>query len=551
MKIPVTKNEVYTVQITDMLSSGEGVAKIDGFAVFVPDTLVAETVKIKIVKVKKSYAYAKAVEILQTAENRIEPVCPVSEKCGGCSLLHMDYQSQLCLKRNIVVNALKRIGGLDNVCVEPVIGMKTDDGVPCRYRNKMVFPVGKDKSGNTVMGFYRPRSHDIVETDDCYLGNKTDIELSKTVVEYMKIKNIKPYSEQTHSGIVRRVFIRHSKKTKEIMVVVSCNARKLPDADLLVDMLKKTSDNVSCVILNVNTDKNNLVLGDKNIVLWGDSVLHDSLCGVDFKISANSFYQVNPVQTEILYQTAVNYAGLDKNKTVVDLYCGIGTISLCMADKCKKVFGIEIVEDAVINAKSNAELNGIENAEFYAGAVEKVLPELLKGIDCVDVVVLDPPRKGSDETTLTAIVNVNPERIVYVSCDPSTLARDVKFLTERGYDVDKVQPVDMFPNTPHVETVVLLSQRKPDDRVRVKIDLDDYDLTKSESKATYDEIKEYVFKHSDLKVSSLNIAQVKQKYGIIERENYNKAKSADAKQPQCTKDKEKAIVDALRHFKMI
>lgn len=452
MKQP-KKNEIYKIIINDVSSDGNGVGNIDGFVVFVPGTVTGDEAEILIVKVQKSYAYGKVVNIIKPSEFRQDALCTVFGKCGGCSLMHIKYDYQLKIKRTIINNALKRIGGVERE-VDEMIGGDSQ----FRYRNKMIFPVGEDLKGNTVCGFYRGRSHDIIPLEDCYLGDECNAQIIGAVKEYMKECSVKAYSEQNHSGLIRKIFTRTGAVSGEIMVVISANADMIPEKDRLVEKLLKVSKKIVSIILNINKKRTNFVLGDKNKVLFGKNTITDTLCGIEYEISPHSFYQINHEQTEKLYNKALEYAEIDENDFVMDIYCGIGTISLSASKKAKRVIGVEIVPQAIEDAKKNAKKNHIENAEFICADAAQLVPKLIeKGIK-PDVVILDPPRKGSDNKTLISIASVNPDRIVYISCNPATLARDCSLLKEHGYEVRKVCGVDMFANTNHVECVVLMSR---------------------------------------------------------------------------------------------
>ncbi len=446
--IPVEKNHEYIIDIEALSSEGSGIARVDGYTLFVPQTVKGDKARILVLKTKSSYGYAKVLEIIKPSPDRVSPPCEHFSKCGGCQLMALSYDAQFEFKRQTVCDALLRIGGIDaNV---DIIGME----VPDRYRNKMIFPI--DKNGD--WGFYRERSHDVIPLTDCLLGDEINREIMDTVSEFIKEHNISVYDENLHKGIIRRVFIRNTKS--EIMVVISVNADKLPYKDELIDKLRLVSSKITGIILNINKKRTNLVLGEKNVTLWGRDRLSDTLCGLSYEISPHSFFQVNPVQTEKLYNTAIEFADISDTDTVMDIYCGIGTISLTAAKKARSVIGVEIVPQAIENAKENAKRNGIENAEFYCSAAEDIVPELIKNGQKPDIVILDPPRKGSDEKTLSAIVSAKPERIVYVSCNPATLARDAKFLTENGYRSEKATAVDMFPYTTHVECCMLMTLEK-------------------------------------------------------------------------------------------
>lgn len=449
---PIEKNKTYIAKITDLSSDGNGVAKINGFTVFVPMSLPGDEGEILIVKLKTAYAYGKLTKLIKASEDRTEPLCKAYTQCGGCAMLHCKYSAQLEYKKRFVEDALQRIGGFKDFSVSEIIG--TD--APCRYRNKMVFPFGDDKDDNIQYGFFKSRSHEIVPLDDCLLGDELNMSVLKTVKEHMQKYDIKPYREDNHTGLVRRVFTRKAYHTDEFAVVISINGRKMPHCDELVRNITELSENITGIFLNVNKGKNNLVLGNENILVYGADVINDTLCGIKYEISPNSFFQINPIQTEKLYKKAIEYADITSQDNVLDIYCGIGTISLYAAKFAKNVTGIEIVEDAVKNAKQNASNNNITNAKFYAGSAQQIIHDVIS--DKTDIVILDPPRKGSDAETLSAIANASPKRIVYVSCNPSTLARDTKYLSELGYLPKAATAVDMFPHTTHVETVLLLEK---------------------------------------------------------------------------------------------
>ena len=541
------KNDLVTLEIEDCGIDGEGIGKADGFTVFVKDAVIGDTVTAKIIKAKKNYGYGRLMEVLKPSPYRVELKCEFARQCGGCQLQALSYDQQLVFKTNKVKGHLERIGGFTDIPMEPIIGMDE----LFHYRNKAQFPVGRNKEGKIVTGFYAGRTHNIIENRDCALGVAENKEVLDRVIAHMEKYGIEPYNEATGKGLVRHVLIRYGYFTKEVMVCLILNGNKIPKEELLVKSLCEIPGMTS-ITINVNKKHSNVILGEEIRLLWGQEYITDRIGDISYQISPLSFYQVNPMQTQKLYAKALEYADLHGEETVWDLYCGIGTISLFLAQKAKFVRGVEIVPAAIENAKENAKLNGLENTEFFVGKAEEVLPrEYKKNGVYADVIVVDPPRKGCDETLLETMVEMNPERIVYVSCDSATLARDLKYLCERGYELRKVCPVDQFGMTVHVETVCLLSKLNAKQHIEVDIHMDELDLTDAEKKATYSEIKEYVLEHTGLKVSSLYIAQVKQKCGIIERENYNKPKSDDAKQPQCPPDKEKAIKEALKHFGMI
>jgi len=453
--IPVEKNKIYEMQIDALGSNGEGIGRIDGYTVFVEGALPSEKIRVLIVKVKKNYGYGKLMEILEVSPERREPVCPVAKQCGGCQLQHLSYEAELAYKTREVKDVMERIGGIRDVEVKPALGMEE----PWRYRNKAQFPVGRGKDGCTI-GFYAKRSHRIVDTDQCFLQNECNDEIIGIVREFLNEFNIPLYDEEKHKGLVRHILTRIGRNSGEIMVCIVINGKKLPNSDILVERLKAVEGVVS-IVLNVNKEKTNVILGQKIITLWGKDTITDSIDGIEFEISPLSFYQVNPIQTEVLYGKAVELAGLKGDEIVLDLYCGIGTISLFFARKAKKVFGVEIVPEAIADAKKNAARNGITNAEFAVGAAEEVIPKLYEeeGITA-DIVVVDPPRKGCDEKLLETILQISPEKIVYVSCNPATWARDLVVLKEGGYVLKEVQPVDQFSHSVHVEVVSMLEKVK-------------------------------------------------------------------------------------------
>lgn len=475
------KNDMLTVTIEDMGHDGEGIGKVDGYTVFVKDAVIGDTVRAKIMKAKKNYGYARLMEIVSPSPDRVEPVCPYARQCGGCQIQALSYEKQLCYKENKVRNNLVRIGGFsdEELPMEPIIGMDN----PFRYRNKAQFPVGTDKDGNIVTGFYAGRTHSIINNRNCYLGVEVNEKILDIVLDYMKKYHVAAYDEVSGKGLVRHVLIRYGFRSKEIMVCLVVNGNRIPRFDKLVEELVKIPGMTS-ITLNVNRERTNVILGSEVKLLWGQMYITDGIGDVSYQISPLSFYQVNPVQTERLYGKALEYAGLNGNETVWDLYCGIGTISLFLARKAKQVYGVEIVPAAIEDARRNAALNGIENAEFFVGRAEDVLPEKYEkeGI-YADVIVVDPPRKGCEESVLDTMVKMQPEKIVYVSCDSATLARDLKCLRGRGYEVMRGCPVDLFPETVHVETVCLLGKRKPDTMVKIGIDMEDYRRIRDEGKA--------------------------------------------------------------------
>ena len=540
------KNDIVTLDIEDCGVDGEGIGKADGFTVFVKDAVIGDRVTAKIMKAKKNYGYGRLMEILKPSPYRAEPKCAFARQCGGCQLQALSYEQQLAFKEKKVRGHLERIGGFTELPMEPIIGMDE----PYHYRNKAQFPVGKNKEGRIITGFYAGRTHTIIENRDCALGVSQNKEVLDRVIAHMEAYGIEPYNEETGKGLVRHILIRYGFFTGEVMVCLVLNGSSIPQKETLIEHLLEIPGMTS-ITINVNKKRSNVILGEEIRLLWGKPYITDKIGDISYQISPLSFFQVNPLQTGKLYSKALEYADLHGEETVWDLYCGIGTISLFLAQKAKFVRGVEIIPAAIENANDNARLNSIENVEFFVGKAEEVLPaEYKKNGIYADVIVVDPPRKGCEESLLATMIEMKPKRIVYVSCDSATLARDLKYLCERGYELRKVCPVDQFGGTVHVETCVLLSKIKSTQHIEVEINLDEMDLTKAESKATYEEIKEYVLKNYGMNVTNLYIAQVKRKYGIIERINYNLGEGK-TRVPQVTAEKEEAIEDALRHFQMI
>ena len=545
------KGEMITVDITDFGENGEGIGKTDAFTWFIKDTVIGDKVKAKVMKTKKSYGYARLDSIVKESPDRIQAKCPVARSCGGCTLQSLDYKAELRLKQNKVENHLKRIGGFDlsSVEIEEIIGMED----PIRYRNKSQFPFGR-KNGKNITGYFAGRTHSIVEFDDCIIGIEENKTVLNTVLDFMEKYSVEAYNEEDGSGIVRHVLIRKGFATGELMVCIVINANNLPHSDKLVESLcSARGSDLKSVSININKKNTNVILGEKTVTLYGNGYIEDYIGDVKFRISPQSFYQVNPVQTKKLYSKALEYAALTGEETVWDMYCGIGTISLFLAKSAKFVYGVEIVDAAIQNAIENAKINNIENVKFFVGKAEEIITgEYENGnIRDIDVIVVDPPRKGLDKLAIDTMLKLLPKRIVYVSCDSSTLARDLKMLCEKEYELKKLTVVDQFSRSYHTETVALLSKLDVDKHIDVEIRLDELDLTSAESKATYAQIKKYILEKFDLKVSTLYIAQIKKKCGIVLREHYNKSKKEKQVIPQCTPEKEEAIMDALRHFKMI
>ena len=448
------KNDKFVITIEDVGVNGEGIGKVEGYTLFVKDAIIGDTVEAVITKPKKNYAYAKMVKLLKPSKQRVPAKCPVARQCGGCQIQELSYESQLEFKAKKVRGNLERIGGfapefLDTI-MEPICGMDE----PFYYRNKAQFPIGTDKEGKIVTGFYARRTHQIIPNTECALGVDVNQKILNIIVDFMNQNHVTAYNEETRRGLVRHVLIRYGFKTKEIMVCLVINGDKIPHSEKLVDKLTKI-EGMTSITYSVNCENTNVIMGKEIGVLWGQAYITDYIGDVKYQISPLSFYQVNPVQTEKLYGLALEYAGLKGEETVWDLYCGIGTISLFLAQKAKKVYGVEIVPQAIVDAKNNAKINHLENVEFFVGKAEEVLPEQYeKSQVYADVIVVDPPRKGCEESLLDTMVKMQPKRIVYVSCDSATLARDLKYLCEKGYELQKVRPVDQFPMTVHVEVII-------------------------------------------------------------------------------------------------
>ena len=548
--MPLQKNQILTLRIERLSSDGSGVAhSADGEAVFVPGTAPGDEARVRIVKDCGRYAFGILDELLVPSPDRIPVDCPVAGPCGGCSLRHLDYAAELRAKQESVLDAFRRIGGLE----VPVLDILPSPEVD-RYRNKVQFPVGVDKNGVPCIGFYAGRTHRIVPCPDCKLQPGVLNEIGNALCAFFAQQGIRPYDEQSGKGLVRHIFLRRGAHSGQIMVCLVCTRAKLPHAEQLCTALREQFPAISTILLNVNAKNTNVILGSENHILYGPGYIEDTLCGVPVRLGPLSFYQVNTLAAERLYGVAAQYAQLTPDDTLLDLYCGMGTIGLSMADQCRELIGVEIVPEAIESAKANATRMGeavATKSRFFCADAGQAATQLASDGLHPDIVMLDPPRKGCDEATLSAVVRMAPRRVVYVSCNPATAARDAAWLEKNGYHTEKVQPVDLFPRTKHVEAVLLLTKLNVERHIEVDVSMDELDVTAAESKATYNEIREHVWEHHQLRVSNLYIAQVKQKYGIIERENYNKPKSENAKQPKCPKEKEDAIVEALRHFQMI
>ena len=549
--MPLQKNQVLTLRVEHLSSDGSGVAHSpDGETVFIPGAAPGDEARVRIVKDCKRYAFGILDEVLTPSPDRIPVDCAVAGPCGGCSLRHLDYTAELRAKQENVADAFARIGGLD-VPVLPIVGSPEVN----RYRNKVQFPVGVDKSGKPCIGFYAGRTHRIVPCPDCRLQPGVLNEIGNALCAFFAEKGIQPYSEETGRGLVRHIFLRRGAHSGQIMVCLVCTRAKLPSAEELCTRLKAQFAEITTILLNVNAKSTNVILGTETHTLYGQGYIEDTLCGVPVQLGPLSFYQVNTLAAEQLYGIAAQYAQLTPDDLLLDLYCGMGTIGLSMAAHCRELIGVEIVPEAIESAKANAARMGADVAAksrfFCADAGQAATRLAAEGLH-PDIVMLDPPRKDCDEATLSAVVRMSPRRVVYVSCNPATAARDAAWLEQNGYHAEKVQPVDLFPRTRHCETVVLLYKGEVDSKkIRVEFSLEDMDMSEFQDGATYPQIKEYVLEHTGLKVSNLYISQIKRKCGIGVGKNYNLPKSEDSRQPQCPPEKEKAIREAFKYFGMI
>ena len=549
--MPLQKNQILTLHIERLSSDGSGVAhSADGEAVFVPGTAPGDEARVRIVKDCGRYAFGILDELLTPSPDRVPVDCPVAGPCGGCSLRHLDYAAELRAKQESVLDAFRRIGGLE----VPVLDILPSPEVD-RYRNKVQFPVGVDKNGVPCIGFYAGRTHRIVPCPDCKLQPDTLNAIGNALCSFFAANGIQPYDEASGKGLVRHIFLRRGVHSGQIMVCLVCTRAKLPHSDALVEHLTAQFPDIATILVNVNAKNTNVILGSETHTLYGPGFIEDTLCGVPVRLGPLSFYQVNTLAAERLYGIAADYAQLQPTDLLLDLYCGMGTIGLSMADRCRELIGVEIVPEAIDSAKANAARMGgaiAAKSRFFCADAGKAASQLAAEGLHPDVIVLDPPRKGCDEATLSAVAAMSPRRVVYVSCNPSTAARDAKWLEEHGYHAEKVQPVDLFPRTKHVECVIALSKGEINSKkVRVEFSLEGMDTSGLQKGATYPEIKARVLEQTGLKVSSLYISQVKQKCGLEVRENHHKAKSENAKQPHCPPEKEAAIRDALKYFKMI
>ena len=536
------KNEQHPLRIEGYGSAGEGVARLEGQAVFVKGALAGEICQVQLLKVGKSAAWGRVTQVLTPVPGRQSPDCPRYPRCGGCQLRHMTYAEELRFKRQKVQDALQRIGGWTGR-VEKIHGAEAPD----RYRNKIQFPV----ADGPRVGFFRARSHEVIDAEDCLLQPLAATRLREAFKLWMERYQVPAYDERVHGGLIRHFYVRVNQRGQSLCAVIA-NGTDLPHQEELVQALRRAEPDLAGVVLSVNQEKTNVILGKTHRCLWGRDYLEDTLCGLTFRLSVPSFYQVNREQAEVLYGRALAFAGLTGRETVLDLYCGIGTITLVMARQAGRAIGAEVIPAAVEDAKANAARNGVTNAEFLCADAAQAAQTLADRSLRPDVICVDPPRKGLAPAVIDAIVQMAPQRLVYVSCDPATLARDVKRMEEQGYVLQRAEAVDLFPRTAHVETVVLLSKGEVDSKkIRVEFSLEDMDMSEFQDGATYPQIKEYVLEHTGLKVSNLYISQIKRKCGLEVGKNYNLPKSEDSRQPLCPPEKEKAIREAFKHFGMI
>ena len=558
------KNQIYEATVTDYTAEGQGIAHVEGCAVFLPNAVAGERVRLRIEHPRKTWAAGKIVEILEKSPHRVNRECPVAKLCGGCDFWHMDYEEETRLKAERVKTCLNRLGG-ENLTEVPILAAPTCYG----YRNKAQYPVSS-KKGRAYAGFFRAGTHDVVENQRCLILPEQTDAVKDAVMDYVNQYRVPAYDETTHTGLLRHIYVRRGAVSGQILVCLVCNGEKLPKVDALIARLKAIPG-FTTLVLSVNTKKGNAVLGDKFITLCGPGYIEDTLCGLNFRLSPRSFYQVNHHQAQRLYEAAISQAEITKNDTVLDLYCGVGTITLAMAGAAGKVIGVEVIPQAVEDARDNAKRNGIENAEFFCGDAGAAALELEKNGVKPDVVVVDPPRKGLNADTIEALHRMAPRRIVYVSCDPATLARDVALLKDQGYTLATATAADLFPRCSHVESIVCLRREKVDGYINLTLNVEELGnishtpvVSKvSETKqkpiiaerktfgvATYPQIKDYIWEKYGLKVPSAYIAQVKEECGIKERKNYYIGKEGH-KVPNCTPEKREAILDAFKHFKMI
>ena len=541
------KNDLIDIDITGMTAQGAGVGHWEGMAVFTPLTAPGDRARVRVVKVAKSYAFGRLEELLSPSPDRVEPDCPCFAQCGGCCYRHIRYEAELNIKEARVRDALERIGGFSGLPMRPILGAASRDG----YRNKALLPLGVKKDGSLSMGFYAVNSHRIVDCQRCLLQPEEFNRAMEAFRQWAAAYGDPVYDEGSHSGKMRRLYLRMGEQSGQMLACVVVNGNGLHHEQELVEQLKAAVPGLASVVINSNRERTNVALGKKCRTIYGTDTIEDRLCGLRFQLSPLSFYQVNRGQAERLYGLAGEYAQLTGEELLLDLYCGAGTIGLSLAGKARRLLGVEIIPEAVENARENARLNGIENGEFFCGDAAEAAQMLAQRGERPDVIVLDPPRKGCSPELVETVAQFGPRRVVYVSCDPATLARDLKLFAQLGYPPVEAAPVDMFPGTAHVETVVLLSKGEIDSKkVRVEFSLEDMDMSGFQNGATYEQIKAYVLEKHGLKVSSLYISQIKRKCGLDVGQNYNLSKKENSKVPQCPPEKEAAIMEALKHFQM-
>ena len=542
----LNKNDIVEVEIVDLTHEGAGVAKVDGFVFFVDNALPGEVIKMRVLKLKKNIGFGKVEEYVTLSPNRNQDIDATYLRSGIADFGHMTYEEQLKFKRKQVVDNLYKTAGISDVEVTETLGMET----PYAYRNKAQVPVRRVK-GQLETGFYRKNSHDLIPIEDFLIQDKEIDKLIVFVRDLLRRYDLKPYDEKEQTGLIRHLVVRRGHYSGQMMLVFVTTRPKVFRIDQVIAKITEAFPSVVSIIQNINDKNTNAIFGKEFRTLYGQDTITDSMLGNDYEISAQSFYQVNTEMAEKLYQTAIDFSDLNSDSIVIDAYSGIGTIGLSFAKQVKEVYGVEVIETAVEDAKKNAERNGITNAHYVADSAENAMAKWSKNGIKPDVIIVDPPRKGLTESFIKASVAMQPEKITYVSCNPATMARDIKLYQELGYELKKVQPVDLFPQTHHVETIVLLSKLDSKNYISVELPMDDMDLTSAESKATYKQIQNYVLEKFGFKVSTLYIAQVKKKHGLEVREHYNISKNENQKVPQCSIEKEEAILDALKHFKML
>ena len=540
------KNEIVDVEIVDLTHEGAGVAKVDGLVFFVENALPGEVIRMRVLKVNKKIGYGKVEEYLEKSPHRNEELDLAYLRSGIADLGHLAYPEQLKFKAKQVKDSLYKMAGISDIEVPLTLGMDH----PVQYRNKAQVPVRR-VNGQVETGFFRKSSHDLMPIEDFYIQDPVIDQVVLTLRDLIRRFDLKPYDEKEQSGLIRNLVVRRGHHSGEIMVILVTTRPKVFRVDQLIEQLIKQFPAIKSVMQNINDQNTNAIFGKEWRILYGQDYITDQMLGNSFQISGPAFYQVNTEMAEKLYQTAIDFAELRAEDIVIDAYSGIGTIGLSVAKHVKEVYGVEVIPEAVENSQKNASLNGITNAHYVCDTAENAMKNWLKEGIQPTAILVDPPRKGLTESFIKASVQTGADRIAYISCNVATMARDIKLYQELGYELKKVQPVDLFPQTHHVETVALLSKLDVDKHIDVEIKLEELDLTSAESKATYAQIKKYILEKFDLKVSTLYIAQIKKKCGIALREHYNKSKKEKQVIPQCTPEKEEAIMDALRHFKMI